>query len=103
VALRHRLFASLDVAEECGDANMVSRITSQLHRNLEITGQLLGDLGIGSTNVTNILIAPQYIELRIEIVKALAAFPEARAAVAGALHALESKAAADIKPKELPS
>src|SRR5215470_4734476 len=31
VALRHRLFAALDVAEECGDANMVSRITSQLH------------------------------------------------------------------------
>src|SRR5262245_31244727 len=99
VALRHRLFASLDVAEECGDANMVSRITSQLHRNLEITGQLLGDLGIGSTTV-NVLIQPQYIELRVALVQALAAFPEAKLAVAQALHQLESKAAESIKPRE---
>jgi hypothetical protein len=41
--------------------------------------------------------------LRVELVKALAPFPEARAAVAWALHELESKAAAEIKPKELPS
>jgi transposase-like protein len=29
VALRHRLFASLDVAEECGDSNIVCRVTGQ--------------------------------------------------------------------------
>jgi len=60
-------------------------------------------LAVGSTNVTNILIAPQYISLRVELVRALAPFPEARAAVASALHELESKAAESIKPKELPS
>jgi hypothetical protein len=44
VAIRHRLFASLDTAEECGDGNMISRIAGQLHKNLEIVGKLLGDL-----------------------------------------------------------
>jgi hypothetical protein len=48
VSLRHRLFASLDTAEEHGDGHMLSTLSSQLHRNLEITGKLLGDLGTSS-------------------------------------------------------
>jgi hypothetical protein len=96
VALRNRLFASMDVAEECGDSNMVARIASQLHSNFEIVGQLLGDLATGSTTVNNILIAPQFIELRAELVHALRPYPEARRAVAAVLHRLESKAADTI-------
>jgi hypothetical protein len=96
VALRRRLFAALDLAEENGDGFMLTRVSSQLHVNLETTGKLLGDLGIGSTSVTNILIQPAYVELRVELVRALAPFPEARQAVAAALHQLEGKAAADI-------
>lgn len=95
VALRHRLFASFDTAEEHGDTHMISRIAAQLHHNLEITGKLLGDLGTGNT-ITNILIQPQYVEMRVELVRALAPFPEARQAVASVLHAIEGKAAADI-------
>ena len=96
VALRHRLFASLDVAEENGDGHMVSRVTSQLHKNLEITGSLLGDLGAGQTSITNILIAPQYVHMRVELVKALAPFPDARQAVAEVLHHIEGEAAEAI-------
>jgi hypothetical protein len=102
VALRHRLFAALDCAEEYNDAGMLTRVSSQLHANLELTGKLLGDLGVGVTNV-NVLVMPQYVELRVALVQALASFPEARQAVASVLHQLESKAAADIKPRELPS
>jgi hypothetical protein len=93
VALRHRLFASLDVAEECGDGAMISRIAGQLHNNLEITGKLLGDLGIGGTTINNVLIMPAYVEMRVELVKALAPYPEARHAVVEALRAIEDKAA----------
>jgi hypothetical protein len=103
VGLRHRLFAALDTAEEYGDANMLSRVASALHRNLEITGQLIGDLGVGSTTNVNVLIMPQYVELRVALVTALSAFPEAKQAVAQVLHQLESKAAESIKPPELPS
>jgi hypothetical protein len=97
VALRHRLFASLDVAEECGDSAMVCRVTAQLHQNLELTGKLLGDLGVGSTTINNVLILPQYVEMRVALVNALADFPEARRAVAAVLHQLEGKAAEKIK------
>jgi len=97
VALRHRLFASLDVAEECGDSNMVCRVTAQLHQNLELTGKLLGDLGVGHSVTQNILIQPAYVEMRVALVDALGAFPEARKAVAAVLHGLEAKAAQDIK------
>jgi hypothetical protein len=96
VALRHRLFASLDVAEECGDSNMVCRVTAQLHANLELTGKLLGDLGVGSVT-TNVLILPEYVELRVALVDALASFPEARKAVAQVLHRIEHKAAETIE------
>lgn len=95
VALRNRLFASLDTAEECGDGSMIARVASQLHHNLEITGKLLGDLGTGTT-INNVLILPQYIELRMAIVRALDAFPEARIAVASALRQIEAKAAESV-------
>jgi transposase-like protein len=101
VALRHRLFASLDSAEECGDGAMISKLAGQLHKNLELSGQYLGDITRGSTSVTNILLAPQYVEMRVELVRALAPFPEARQAVAAVLHRLEDKAAADVRPMEL--
>src|SRR5262245_7139262 len=100
VALRHRLFATLDTAEEAGDGNMISRIAGQLHHNLEVTGKLLGDLGVGSTTITNVLVMPQYVEMRVELVRALSPFPEARQAVAAALHRLESKAAKTIEAQQ---
>ena len=105
VALRRRLFASFDFAEEHGDTHMITRVSAQLHHNLEITGKLLGDLAVGGGSVTNILIAPQYIEMRVELVRALAPFPEARQAVAGVLHQIESTAAANtgVNPRELAS
>ena len=96
IALRNRLFAALDAAEENGDGFMVTRVASQLHHNLETTGKLLGDLGIGSTTINNVLVMPAYVEMRVELVKALAPYPEARQAVAAVLHTLEHKAAGAI-------
>jgi hypothetical protein len=78
VTLRHRLFASLDTAEEVGDGTMISRLAGQLHQNLEITGKLLGDLVVGSTTINNVLVMPQYVELRVALVKALAPYSEAK-------------------------
>src|SRR6267143_1149391 len=77
VNLRGRLFSALDVGEEHGDANMVARIAGQLHNNLELTGKLLGDLTSGSTTITNVLIQPQYVDMRVSLVNALRPFPEA--------------------------
>ena len=95
IAIRHRLFAALDSAEDAADTTTVTRVTRQLHENLELTGKLLGDLGVGS--VTNVLILPQYVELRVGLINALAGFPEARKAVAEVLHRLEDRAAKSIE------
>lgn len=97
IAIRRRLFASLDTAEECGDGNMISRVAGQLHRNLELTGELLGDLGAGSTTINNVLVMPAYVEMRLSLVNALQPFPEAAQAVASVLHTLEHKAAEAIR------
>jgi hypothetical protein len=97
IALRQRLLAAMDVAEEAGDGNMLSRVAGQLHTNLEITGKLLGDLGIGSTTVTNVLVMPAYVEMRVGLVNALRPFPEAARAVAAVLHQVESKAAEAVQ------
>lgn len=96
VALRNRLFAFLDVAEEAGDAGLAARVVGQIHRNLEITGELVGSLSTGSTTINNMLVMPAYVEMRVELVRALAPFPEARTAVAAVLHTMEAGAAAQI-------
>jgi hypothetical protein len=93
IAIRRRLFASLDIAEEHGDGNMISRVAGQLHRNLELTGELVGDLGTGTTTINNVLVMPAYVEMRVELVKALQPYPDARQAVAAVLHTIEHKAA----------
>lgn len=96
IAIRRRLLGSLDVAEESGDGGMISRVAGQLHRNLEITGKLLGDLNSGTTINNNVLVLPVYMEMRVALVRALQPYPEARQAVAAVLHAIEHRAAADI-------
>lgn len=103
VSLRQRLLEGVSVAEENGDANMLARVAAQLHRNFELTGRLLGDLAVGSTTINNILIQPQYVELRVSLVRALTPFPEAKQAVAQVLHAAENNAAQALKsqPREL--
>lgn len=93
IAVRQRLFASLDAAEEAGDGNMLARVAGQLHRNMEIVGKLLGDLNSGTSITNNVLVMPSYVALRVELVRALAPFPDARAAVAQVLHSLEGDAA----------
>ncbi|MEZ2219625.1 hypothetical protein [Rhizobium sp. RCC_161_2] len=91
VALRHRLFAMMDRAEEVQDTAGAQRAASQLHRNFELTGKLLGDLSTGTTINNNVLISPAYIEMRSELVRALKAHPDAARAVAAVLQGLETR------------
>jgi hypothetical protein len=76
---------------------MISRVAGQLHRNLEITGKLVGDLAMGSTTINNVLVMPAYVEMRVELVNALRPFPEAARAVASVLHMIEGKAADAVR------
>ncbi len=91
VAQRGRLYALADKAGELGDISGETKVHGQLSRNLELTGKLLGDLNTGTHNVTNnILVAPQYHEMRTALIQALKPFPEARKAVTAALQRMEA-------------
>jgi len=96
VAIRQRLFAQLDACEEHGDGGGVVRVVGALHRNIELTGELVGRLNLGTVVNQNILIQPMYLELRVELVRALQPFAEARQAVAQVLRALEGRSAEQV-------
>jgi transposase-like protein len=97
IGLRLRLLGALRVAEEVGDGSMIAKLSGQVHQNLELSAKVNGVLGAGSTTINNnLFVLPDYIELRAAITRALAPYPQARAELAEALHALEAKAAKDI-------
>jgi hypothetical protein len=91
---RARLLLMQDMSIELADADMVGRMSAQIHRNLELVGKYLGEFASRSvqTNVS-LLITPEYLTLRSALVQALRPFPDARAAVAAVLHRIEGDAA----------
>ena len=97
---RARLLLAQDQALELTDHRMLVSISGQIHKNIELVGRYLGEFAQHSvsTNI-NVLIQPEYLELRSKIVRALAPFPEARAAVAAVLHSIEGRAAAHAQPQ----
>lgn len=56
----------------------------RIHRQLELQAKLLGELQEGGPTV-NVLVAPEWREVRVTVLQALAPYPEARAAVAEVL------------------
>jgi hypothetical protein len=96
---RARLLLAQDQALEIEDSAMVARLATQIHKNIELTGRYLGEFAQHSVQTSiNVLIRPEYLELRAKIVRALAPFPEARQAVAAVLHSLEDSAARGAPP-----
>jgi transposase-like protein len=65
----------------------------RIHRQIELQARLLGELQEGST--VNVLVAPEWHQVRLVVVQALHPYPEARAAVAQALAALPAAAGGD--------
>jgi len=91
---RARLLLAQDKALEDDNGQLVSTLANAIHRNLELVGRYLGEMQQHSTQtVVNVLLTPQYLELRTKLIRALAPFPEARRAVAATLHETEGGAA----------
>jgi hypothetical protein len=100
--MRARLFASFDAACDAGDRTGQGVIAGRLLETLREIGKLTGEirqLAPGGVNVTNniaILNSPAIAEMQAAIIRALAPFPEARAAVVAALRQLEGRQAAPM-------
>ena len=77
------LYGQFDAAAEAGDRHNVGILAARRHENLRIAATSTGELQKHApTNVTNILMAPAYLDLRSSLLGALRRFPEAARAVA---------------------
>ncbi len=74
-------------AEAEGDYRTALAGIRELTRLVELIGKLAGELD--DRPQINVLLAPQWLEVRSVLLKALAPYPQARASVAQSLQALE--------------
>jgi hypothetical protein len=76
---------------------LMLQVTRELHKNIELTGRTLGTFAEHERAVTQIqslaiLMSPEYVALRGDLIRALAPHPKARAAVAEVLGRIEGQA-----------
>jgi hypothetical protein len=81
--LQSRAYGILDRAEETGELRTALSAIREARGNLELLAKLLGELD--ERPVVNVLVSPEWLELRAVIVGALEPHPEALTAVVGAL------------------
>ncbi len=70
-------------ARTAGDGDLALKAIDRILRQIELQAKLLGDLD--ERPVITVLLSPEWLELRGQLVAALAPFPEARVAVAAVL------------------
>lgn len=83
----------LSKARAAGNHSTLLHAVDRIHRQIELQARLLGDLQDGQT--VNVLVAPEWHQVRLAVVDALRPYPDARTAVAQALTALPSVAGAE--------
>jgi hypothetical protein len=93
VSLRARMYRQLDQAEELGDLRAAASLDGRILDSLSFTAKLLGELSThNQTTINQLVVSPQYLELRAALIQALAPFPPARKAVSQVLRRLEGAA-----------
>ncbi len=75
--------AVLRDARAASDGDLALKAIDRILRQVELQAKLLGDLD--ERPVVNVLLSPEWAQLRGQLVAALAPFPEARMAVAAVL------------------
>jgi hypothetical protein len=79
--------AILHEARQAGNAETALKAVDRVLRQIEFQARLLGELDAPQVNV---LLAPEWVNIRATVLSALGPFPEARAAVAQRLLSVES-------------
>jgi AcrR family transcriptional regulator len=74
----------LQQARESEKHSLSLQAVDRIHRQIELQAKLLGELQETGPQV-NVLIAPEWHEVRVHVLQALTPYPEARAAVAEVL------------------
>jgi hypothetical protein len=81
--LQRRTLAILEAAETTNQHRTALSAIREARSNLELLAKLIGELD--DTPQVNVLVSPEWLELRADIVTALEPHPEALRAVVGAL------------------
>lgn len=84
----------LQKAKEAGNGGLALRAIDRIQRQIELQAKLLGELNDAPT--INVTLSPEWLEIRMVIFDALSEHPEARVALAEALHAVEGGEHADV-------
>ena len=77
--LQRKTLEILEQAEQVGNQRTMLLAVEQSRRNLELQAKLLGELKSGKT--VNILVMPEWLELKEKLMQALQPYPEAIEAV----------------------
>ena len=85
-ALQSRTLAILEATEETGEHRTALAAIREARGNLELLAKLLGELD--ERPQVNVLVSPQWLELRAVVVNALGPHPQAREAVLRALEGM---------------
>ena len=84
----------LNEARQGKDPQTALKAVDRIHRQIELQAKLLGQLD--ERPQVNILMAPEWLQVRAALLTALASHPEARRAVTSALVALEAPPALEV-------
>ena len=87
-SLQSRALTILDRAESAGDLRTAVMAIREARSNLELLAKLLGELQ--ETQAVNILLAPEWLQVRGLILDALHPFPQASLAVSNALTGIKN-------------
>ena len=82
-AIRGPLFGMFLTAVDVGDARAATALSGRLHESLSLTAKLTGELVPHTgVSITNVLLSPDFMRLRAELLRVLARYPEVREEVA---------------------
>ena len=71
-------FQPIMAGSDLGDAEAAA-ISGRLHESLSLTAKLTGELvPHAGVSITNVLLSPDFMRLRAELLRVLARYPEAR-------------------------
>jgi hypothetical protein len=99
-AVRVILMGNIASMNEAGDGRGVAYLSGRLTHVLETIAKVTGELGtmaqninISTTNVAILAEHPAFVRMQATMLRALAAYPDARASVVAALRALDGETA----------
>jgi len=92
VAQRGYLYGLAKQAEDMGDLRAAIQAHGRINDTLALTGKLLGELVTHqSVSIQQLIVQPEYLQLRQALIQALRPFPDARHAVAEVLRQVEGE------------